>query len=164
MGSETMKALLARAIDRLYFPPLRKCMPRELFRYGVCGTAVVLLDWVLFWFSFHYIFAERNWEAGFFVFSAYTLSKAISAPIAALTGFWLQKNITFRASSLRGATQFVRYLLVFCANFLINILIGKDFLFEHFGLWATPANMAVTLLTIAFSFLMQKYFTFRRSR
>jgi putative flippase GtrA len=159
-----MKETIAKTVEWLYFPFLRRCIPRELFRYGICGTAVVLLDWILFWFCFHYIFIERNWDAGFFVISAYTLSKMISAPIAALTGFWLQKNITFRASSLRDATQFLRYLLVFCVNFLLNILIGKDFLFEHFGLWATPANMLVTLLTIAFSFLMQKYFTFRRSR
>jgi putative flippase GtrA len=157
-----MKKLITRIIDWLYFPLLRKTVPQELFRYGVCGAAVVALDWVLFWFCGHFIFGQRNWELGRFVFSAYTLSKLVSAPVAALAGFWLQKNITFRASSLHGATQLLRYLLVFAANFLINILIGKEFLVECFGLWASPANMAVTILTILFSFLMQKYFTFRR--
>lgn len=159
-----MKALIRRAIDWLYFPLLHRYFPRELFRYGICGATVVGIDWVLFWLSYHYLFDERERDAGFFVFSAYTLSKAISAPVGALIGFWLQKNITFRGSSLRGATQFWRYLLVFAINFMVNILIGKDFLVERFGLWATPANMAVTVLTIAFSFLMQKYFTFRQRR
>lgn len=158
-----MKELISRTIEWLYFPFLRRTLSRELFRYGVCGAITVLFDWLLFWFCYNFFFVQRNWDVGFFVFSAYTLSKLVSAPTAALVGFWLQKNITFRASSLRSATQFLRYLLVFCANFLINILIGKDFLVEHFGLWATPANMAVTILTIVFSFLMQKYFTFRAS-
>ncbi len=156
-----MKDLISKIIEWLYLPLLRKIFPRELFRYGVCGAITILLDWFLFWLCYNYLFDQRNQDAGFFVFSAYTLSKLVSAPTAALAGFWLQKNITFRASSLRHATQFLRYLLVFCANFLVNILIGKDFLVEQFGFWATPANMAVTVLTIAFSFLMQKYFTFR---
>jgi putative flippase GtrA len=159
-----MKELLSKAVDRLYFPFLRRFLPQELFRYGICGTAVVLLDWLLFWFCYNYLFVQENRDTGYFVFSAYTLSKLISAPVAALAGFWLQKNITFRASPLRGATQFFRYLLVFCVNFLVNILIGKDFLFEYFGLWATPANMTVTVLSILFTFLMQKYFTFRSAR
>ncbi len=157
-----MKRLITRTIEVLY-TPFRRLVPAEVFRYGVCGGAVVVLDWVLFWLCYNYLFVQQNRDAGFFVFSAYTLSKLISAPAAALVGFWLQKNITFRASSLRGTTQFLRYLLVFCINFMVNILIGKDFLVEQFGLWATPANMAVTLLTIVFSYLMQKYFTFRKS-
>jgi putative flippase GtrA len=159
-----MTEWITRTIDRFYFPFLRRMIPRELFRYAVCGAAIVLLDWVLFWLCYSLIFRQRDWDAGFFVLSAYTLSKLISAPTAALAGFWLQKNITFQASSLRGTTQLLRYLLVFCVNFLINILIGKDFLVERFGLWGTPANMAVTLLTIIFSFLMQKYFTFHRQK
>jgi putative flippase GtrA len=159
-----MKKLISKTIDRFYFPFLQRTIPRELFRYGACGTAVVVLDWVLFWFCTHFVFEERTWDAGFLLFSAaYTLSKLASAPAAALAGFWLQKNITFRASPLRGTTQFFRYLVVFIVNLSINILLGNGFM-ERFDLWATPANMTVTILTIIFSFLMQKYFTFRKRR
>ena len=157
-----MKKGIARIIDWFYFPLLRRYIPKELFRYGFCGATVVVLDWALFWFCFHFVFVDRAWDLGFMTFSsAYMLSKLTSAPVAALAGFWLQKNVTFSASSLRGRTQLFRYLLVFSVNLSINILLGNGFM-DGFGLWATPANMVVTILTIIFSFLMQKYFTFRR--
>lgn len=158
-----MKRFLTRLIDALYFPFLRKYLPPDLFRYAFCGGVTVLFDWLLFFVCYNYVFDKINWDIGIFVFSPYVASKLVSSPIAALTGFWLQKNITFQASPLRGATQLFRYLLVYAVNLLINIL-GIKLLHEQFGFWATPANMTVTVITVIFSYLMQKHFTFWRPK
>jgi len=158
-----MKKRIIQIIDWFYFPFLRKYIPKELFRYAFCGAANLLFDWILYFVCYHYIFDKVNWDIGIFVFSPHIASKLVSSPIATLTGFWLQKNITFQASPLRNMTQFFRYLMVYGVNLLINIVLIK-LLVEQFGFWATPANMAVTLVTVAFSFLMQKYFTFWRPR
>ena len=158
-----MKRFLIRLIDFFYFPFLGKYIPREMFRYAVCGGAAVLFDWLLYFVCYNYVFDQVNWDIGIFVFSPHTASKLISSPVATLAGFWLQKNITFGASSLRTGTQLVRYLLVYGINLLINIF-GIKLLVEQFGLWATPSNMIVTVVTVVFSFLMQKHFTFRQGK
>jgi len=158
-----MKKFLIRLTDFFYFPFIRRYIPQELFRYAFSGGLTVLIDWVLYFICYNYLFDQVNWDAGFFVFSPHTASKLVSSPLAALCGFWLQKNITFKASPLRDATQLGRYLMVYVINLLINIF-GIKLLVEQFGFWATPANMTVTVVTVVFSFLMQKYFTFRRPR
>ncbi len=158
-----MKESISKAIEWLYFPFLRKFIPRELFRYGVCGTGNLLFDWLLYFVCYNYVFDKINWDIGIFVFSPHIASKLVSSPIALLSGFWLQKNITFRSSSLRNGTQLFRYLLVYLVNLLINIA-GIKLLVEQCGVWATPSNMLMTVLTIIFSFLMQKYFTFRTKK
>ena len=158
-----MKEFLTKAVDWFYFPFIRKYIPRELFRYGFCGVANLLFDWFLYFICYNYIFDKVNWDIGIFVFSPHIASKLISSPVAVLTGFWLQKNITFKASPLRNTTQLLRYLLVYAVNLLINI-VGIKLLVEQFGVWATPSNMLMTVITVIFSFLMQKYFTFWRPR
>ncbi len=159
----SMKRLLIRWIDRLYVPWVRRYIPREVFRYAVCGGANLLFDWFLYFVCYNGVFYQVNWDVGFFVFSPHIASKLVSSPIALLTGFWLQKNITFRASPLRSGTQLFRYLAVYAVNLLINVA-GIKLLVERFGVWATPSNMLVTLITILFSYLMQKHFTFGRPR
>ena len=158
-----MKKILTRLVDWFYFPFLRKYIPLELFRYAFCGAVNLLFDWFLYFICYNFIFDKLNWDVGFFVFSPHIASKLVSSPIAVLTGFWLQKNITFVASPLRDTTQLFRYLLVYAANLLINIF-GIKLLVEQFGFWATPSNMAVSVVTIALSFLLQKYFTFWRPK
>lgn len=157
----SFKSLLSRWVDALYLPPLRRLVPAEMFRYAVCGGANLLFDWSLYFVCYNWIFRHADWDVGFFVFSPHIASKVVSSPIALLTGFWLQKHIAFRSLSLRGGVQLLRYLGVYAVNLLINIA-GIKLLVEQCGLWATPSNMVMTVITVVFSFLMQKYFTFRR--
>jgi putative flippase GtrA len=156
-----MKRALTQLIDRLYLPFVRPCVPREMFRYAVCGGANMVFDWLLFFVCYHFLFEKMDWHLGFVVISPYVAALLVSSPISTLTGFWLQKNITFRASPLRSTTQLVRYVLVYFANLLIKYA-GLKLLVGACGFWPLPSNMALTILTVIFSFLMQKYFTFRR--
>ena len=51
--------------------------------------------------------------------------------------------------------------------YLINLGInypGVRLLVEVFGFYPTPSKMAITVVTVIFSFLMQKYFTFWRPK
>ena len=38
-----------------FYPPFKKYMPLQFFRYGVTGVANMALDWVLYFFTFHII-------------------------------------------------------------------------------------------------------------
>ncbi len=155
-----MKRLISRTIEVLY-TPFRRLVPAQVFRYGVCGGANLLFDWGLYYLCFHFLFGEADWDLGFVVISPHIAALLISSPVSTLTGFWLQKNITFRAPALGSGGQLFRYLLVYGANLGMNYA-GLKLLVDACGFWATPSKIAVTLLTVVFSYVMQKYFTFKK--
>ena len=156
-----MKEWISRVIDRLY-TPFRRLIPAEIFRYGVCGGGNMLFDILLYYLCLHFLFGEANWELGFLTISPHIAALLVGSPVSTLTGFWLQKNIAFRAKTIGSAGQFFRYVLVYGANLFINYA-GLKLLVDLCGLWATPSKITITVITVIFSFLMQKYFTFRKS-
>lgn len=153
---------ISRIID-FFYPPFRPYMSQQLFRYAACGGGNLVLDWVLFYLIFNFVFRQqKNWNLGIVTLSPHIASFVIVFPITLLSGFLLQKYITFSASNIRGRVQLFRYLLVVIANMLI-IYAGLKIMVDHFGFWATPSKMAVTIFTITLSYLSQKKFTFKSS-
>ena len=54
----------------------------------------------------------------------------------------------------------LRYALSVAGAILLNYLCMKLFV-EVVGIWPTPAKLATSLLSAAYSFLAARYFTFR---
>jgi hypothetical protein len=81
-------------------------------------------------------------------------------PITFLTGFWLSRYVSFSESKLTGGTQIFRYLLTVICSIVINYA-GIKFFVEICGIYPTPSQMLNTLITIVFSFFVQKKFTFK---
>lgn len=92
--------------------------------------------------------------------SPYIAAFLVVFPITFVTGFWLQKHIAFKYSPLRGRTQLFRYLISVLGSVLLNYLLLKFFV-EAVHLYPTPSQAVTSLLIIGYSYLMQKYFTFR---
>ena len=89
------------------------------------------------------------------------LTFLIVFPITLLTGFWLNRNITFTQSSLRGYKQLWRYILIVALNLLVNYL-GLKLCVDILSFYPTPSKMLITLVTVAISFFGQKYFSFKQ--
>jgi putative flippase GtrA len=78
-----------------------------------------------------------------------------------LTGFWLQKFVTFTGSNLHGARQLGRYVVIVMINLAINYF-GLKLCVEGMGWYPTPSKMFITIVTVAISYLGQKYYTFQK--
>ena len=158
----TLQNFLLKIIDFIYRPFKRVC-PLQLFRYGVSGGANMVLDWVLYFLFYHLLFwltAGDVLRLGFIAITPHIAAFAIVFPITTLTGFWLGRNISFKESTIKGRTQFIRYISVVLANILINYGCLKLFI-EVCGIYPTPSKMLTTFITVVFSFVMQKFFTFK---
>ena len=159
----TLQIFLLRIID-FFYRPFSKLVPQQLFRYGVSGGLNMVLDWVLYFVCYHFVFTATNFQFSIFNFqltiSPHIASFLVVFPITLLTGFWLAKYISFKESTLRGRTQLVRYIGVVFANILINYVCLKFFV-EFCGIYPTPSKMITTFITVVFSFVMQKFFTFK---
>ena len=145
------------------YPPFRKLMPAQLYRYAACGGANVVFDWILYFSVHNFIFKDRFVDMGIVTLSPHIISLITVFPITTLSGFLLQKYVTFTASSdLRGKTQLIRYMLIVFANLLINY-VGLKLLVDGMDFYPTPSKMAITIVTVICSYIGQKKFTFKVS-
>jgi putative flippase GtrA len=132
----------------------------QLYRYGVCGSANVVFDWVLYFFVYNFILKYRLVDLGPVTLSPHIASLVIIFPVVTFSGFLLQKYVTFTASDLRGCVQLVRYLMVVFTNLLINYA-GLKLLVDGLDLYPTPSKMIITIVTVICSYIGQKKFTFK---
>jgi putative flippase GtrA len=143
-----------------FYPPFKKFMPIEFFRYGVTGAANLLFDWVLFFCFFHFVLRKQMLHLGFVTLSSHIAALALTFPISFLSGFLLQKYVTFTTSHLAGKEQIVRYALVVVLNLLINYF-GLKLFVDSFGWFPTPSKMLITTIAVCVSYISQKKFTFK---
>ena len=158
--------ILTKIID-FFYPPFRKVMSEQLFRYAACGGGNLVLDWILYFLVYNFVIGHEIVNLQFTIYTLqfaqaitpHIASLCIVFPITLLTGFWLQKNVTFSSSNLHSAQQLGRYIVIVMINLAINYF-GLKLCVEALGWYPTPSKMVITLVTVAISYLGQKYFTF----
>ena len=155
--------LIIRAIDWFYIRPVAAVLPRQVFRYAVCGgVTYILFDPVCYFLFYNFIVAHRYVDLGFVVVSPHIAAMILVFPFTFFVGFWLNRYVAFRRSPIGAGTQLLRYLLSVAGSVLLTYA-GLKFFVEVCGVWPTPAKMVTTLLTTVYSFLAAKYFTFRHA-
>lgn len=149
----------------IFYRPFAKWMPQQLFRYAACGGGNMVLDWVLYFVIYNFVIGHELVYLYFSLFdfqlclTPHIATLCIVFPITLLTGFWLQKYVTFTGSNLHGARQLIRYITIVAVNLAINYF-GLKLCVEVWGWYPTPSKMCITLVTVAVSYLGQKYYTF----
>ena len=151
--------VIGKAIDYCYIRPISRIIPNEVFRYGVCGGVNMLLDVVWYYLILHYIVAEQMIDLGVVVVSPHVAALIIVFPITFFTGFWLNRNVAFRATQFGQGKQLFRYALTVVGSILLNYVCIKLFV-EACHIWATPAKALTTVVSVVYSYLVGRYFTF----
>lgn len=152
---------LISVIDRLYVKPIRVVVSREIFGYGLCGTLNMSLDIVWYFLIYHFIVAERFIDLGVVVVSPHIATLFVVFPITFFTGFWLNRNVAFRVAEYRTRRQLIRYALSVVGSIVINYVCMKVFV-EVLHIWPTPSKMITTAVSVIYSYLAARYFTFVR--
>ena len=161
--------ILTKIID-FFHRPFDKLISEQLFRYAACGGGNLVLDWLLYFLIYNFVIGHEiiHWS---FVIGHWSFEQAITPhiatlcivfPITLLTGFWLQKYVTFTQSNLHGARQLLRYILVVAINLAVNYY-GLKLCVEIWGWYPTPSKMLITIVTVIISYFCQKYYTFRKN-
>lgn len=148
-------------IDSFYISPISKIVPQQIFRYGVCGGANMVLDIIWYYIIYHYIVALRYIDLGVVVISPHVAALILVFPITFFTGFWLNRNVAFRATEVGHGMQLLKYALSVVGSILVNYICIKLFV-EVCHIWATPAKALTTIISIAYSYLAGRFFTFKQ--
>lgn len=152
-----------RFIERVilwFYPPFRRFMPEQTFKYAATGGANTALDVFLYFIFYHFVLRKQIVELGFYAISPHIAAFIMSFIITFPIGFILAKYISFPGSFLRKRIQFFRYGLSVAGSVLLNYIFLKLFV-ESFGWYPTPSKIVTTLIAILFSYTAQKYFTFK---
>ena len=143
-----------------FYPPFRRLMPLQTFRYAACGGGNQLLNLVIYYVSYNFIFKKQNWDAGFYVFSPHIAAFLVSFIVTVPLGFLLSKYVVFNQSGLKGRHQAIRYFAIVGICLVLNIGLIKLFV-EVLHIWPTLAMLLNIVVVVLFSFLSQKKFAFR---
>ena len=154
-----MRKRIIAFID-IFYPLFKKMMPEQTFRYAVCGGSNMILDIFLFYISFNFILHKQVLDLGFISLKPYNAALCMSFCVTFPLGFLLSKYIVFNSSYLRGHVQLFRYILIVAINLFLNYAI-INLLVQYMHLFPTVSKIIATVIIVTFSFLSQKYFTFR---
>ena len=137
------------SIINFIYKPFARFIPAQLFRYGVSGSANLVLDWVLFFIFYNFVFKKEVVHIWFLAFTPYIASFFVSFLITFVTGFWLSRYIRFNESKLQKGVQLYRYLMVVVICILMNYF-GLKLFVEVFHIYPTPSKMIITVFTTLF--------------
>lgn len=154
-----LSEVIVRCVDRLYIRPVAPLVPLQIFRYALCGGLNLLFGWVCYFVIYQFVIAKSFVDLGFVTLSPHVAALLLVFPLTFAAGFWLNSRVAFRRSPLRTRTQLFRYALSVAGSVVVNYACLKLFV-ECFGIWATPSQMLASLITMAYSYLAAKYFTF----
>jgi putative flippase GtrA len=154
-----MIKIIVRFIDTFYFI-FQKFMPLKTYRYAVCGGSNLLFDTVLYFVFYNFIFSKQNVNMYFFVLSPHIASLFFVFPITFVTGFLLNRYITFQHSNLLPRVQFFRYLIVGLGAIIISYIAMK-FLVDYLKLYPTPSRFITIIITVIYGYILQNRFSFK---
>ena len=98
--------LIIRFIDWFYRRPVAAILPRQTFRYIVCGGANVVFSWVCYFLVYNFVLDKEQLDLGFVVVSAYvaTMLPVVQGIAALMNGGAGVAPYVFYFGLLSGAT------------------------------------------------------------
>lgn len=136
-------------------------MPLQTFRYAACGGGNTMLDIIIYFLSYNYLFRKELVHVSSLVtfqphIAAFLMAFLVSFPM----GYLLNRFIVFPGSTLRGRVQLFRYFLLVMICIVLNYFFIKLFV-EQLGIYPTISKIFTTVIVVTFSYLTQKHFTFK---
>lgn len=156
-----MTNLVTSFIDYFY-PPFKKFLNLQTFRYIICGGTNTFLDIVIYFLSYNFILQKQVFFLGAVAVKPHVMAFLMSFVISFPTGFYLNRYVVFTGSILKGRVQLFRYLLLVIICIILNYVFIKLFV-EQFDIYPTVAKILTTFIVVTFSYVTQRYFTFKKS-
>lgn len=144
----------------IFYPLFKRLMNKRTYHYLACGGGNTLLALVLYYYSFHTILKEENFNLGFIEFKPHIGAFFISFVITFPIGFLLSRYVVWHESNLPWKTQFVRHMTFVILSTILNYFLLKLFV-EYFQWYAMLSQLITTIIIVIFSYLTQRFFTFK---
>ena len=121
-----MRKAILTFID-FFYPLFQSVMPLQTFRYAACGGFNTMLDILIFFVCYNYVFDKEIVYAGRIAISPHIAAFLLAFFVTFPVGFYLSRYVVFTQSNLRGRTQLTRYFLLVLACIALNYMFIKLF-------------------------------------
>ena len=143
-----------------FYPPFRRIMNQQTFRYAASGGGNVVLGFIIYYVSYKFLFREKDFYFGFYAFKSHVAALILSFFVTFPIGFFMSKYVVFSDSILRGKVQLFRYFIICLFNLMLNYLLLKIFV-EVFHIYAVIAQVLTIAIVVVFSYIAQRNFSFK---
>jgi putative flippase GtrA len=144
----------------IFYPMFRRFMPLQTYHYFACGGGTTLLGLMLYTISHNFILNKQLVHIGPFTFKPHIMALFLSTSVTLPVGFYMSMFVVFKGSYLRRHVQFFRYFLIAMGCLLLNYVLLRLFV-DVWHWYPTPAQIAVTVVVVLFSYFSQRHFSFR---
>lgn len=145
-----------------FYPPFRRLMNLQTFRYAASGGGNVLLGFLVYSLSYKFLFFEKDFDFGFYAFKGHIAALFLSFCITFPIGFFMSKYVVFTDSNMKGRIQLFRYFMICMFNLVLNYLLLKIFV-EKLNVQPILAQVMTVVIVVVFSYLAQRNFSFKAS-
>lgn len=135
-------------------------MNLQTFRYAASGAGNTVLGFLIYFISYRYLLAEKEFHFGIYAFKGHIAALFISFCITFPIGFFMSKYVVFSDSKMKGRIQLFRYFVICMFNLALNYILLKIFV-ERFHVYPVFAQIITTSIVIVFSYLAQRHFSFK---
>jgi len=145
-----------------FHTPFARMISLKTFRYGMSGGSNAVLNLVVFYLSYNYLFDRNNFLLAGFVITPYIAAYIVALAVTFPVGFLLNKYFVFQGVKGQVSKQLSLYAgltitNIFLEYILLHLLIGR------LNIPATLAQCFIIILLSGLSYLFQSYVTFRSS-
>jgi putative flippase GtrA len=137
-------------------------MPLQTFRYAACGGFNTSLDISLFVVSYNFILKKQPVHIYDLTIGPHIAAFLIGFMVTFPIGFYLSRYVVFQETSVKKTKQLAKYFTVVFGCLLLNYAFLKIFV-DVLGWYPTPSKLLTTIFVVAFSYVSQKNFTFRKA-
>ena len=155
----SLRHIILSVID-FFHRPFSRWIDKQTFRYLSSGGSGAVLNNTVYYCSYHFLFREQDVHLPLTMVRAGVAALIVAFVISTPYGFIMSRYIVFQESNLRGRVQLFRYLMTVTACAVLTYFF---FPFFHYtcGIYATPASILTTLVVALFSYMAQRFFTFK---
>ena len=154
------KNTILEVVD-FFYPPFKKIMPLQTFRYAACGSGNMALNLVIYAIAYNFILKKQIVYTPVMAISPHIAAYIISFFITFPIGFYLSMFVVFPESYLRKRIQLFRYFTVVIICIILNYVLLKLFV-DVWKWYPTPSMFVNTLLIVTFSYFSQRHFSFKK--
>ena len=157
-----MNAFTRKAHSVLHFfhRPFSRFISQQQFRYLACGSFMAFLDILMFFVCYNFILHRQTVFIGTYAILPHVAAMWIPFPIGFIISFLLSRYVVFNNTSLKRTTSLFRYILLVILCQILNLVLIKFFV-ETCHFYPTFAKITCTVSIAVFSYISQRYFTFK---
>lgn len=156
---EKVQQFIFRFLD-IFYPLFKPFFNKHTYHYLACGGGNTIFGLFLYYFTLHNFLHQEPLDLHFFVLKPHIASMFITTIITLPIGFFFTKYIVWNESNLSGKKQLFRHINFVIFAIFMNYGLLKLFV-DLFGWWAMPSQIVTTIIIVVFSYLTQKYISFR---